>query len=296
MGTRTPPSIKKEVVRLWLKGLPRNQIASEVDIGAGTASSIINECRQNDPDFDLLREVAVITKNEGMNLNFVASSIKLKRILEGKGLNEEQIESFIEKLEIHCFKRSLDVGEFINLIFKISNISNNLNVPIDNLPEYISQKKEELCQIIGKVADLESEKEDLLKEKEVTMDMLADYEINRPVAENLVATKKELEIITKERDDLEIEIVAKGHELHKMKYEQIITSEQVDIVNKKLNVQTNPEELSDLMLDFRQHLGLYSDVISIMRERRRYTPFDMNKYIHDIYTSKRSRNEQDVAS
>jgi len=177
LGSRTPSSIIKEVVRLWLKGLPRNQIASEVDIGAGTASSIINECRQNDPDFDLLREVAVITKNEGMNLNFVASSIKLKRILEGKGLNEEQIESFIEKLEIHCFKRSLDVGEFINLIFKISNISNNLNVPIDNLPEYISQKKEELYQIIGKVADLESEKEDLLKEKEVTMDMLADYEI-----------------------------------------------------------------------------------------------------------------------
>lgn len=225
MGTRTPPSIKKEVVRLWLKGLPRNQIANEVDIGAGTVSSIINECRQNDPDFDLLREVAVITKNEGMNLNFAASSIRLKRVLEGKGLNEEQIESFIEKIEVHCFKRNLDVGEFINLIFKISNISNNLNVPIDNLPESISQKKEELYQIIGKVADLESEKEDLLKEKEVTMDMLSDYEINRPVAEKLAATKKELEMITKERDDLEIEIVDKGHELHKMKYEQMIPSE-----------------------------------------------------------------------
>ena len=168
MGSKTPPSIKKEIIRLWLKGLPRDQIASEVGIGAGTVSSIAKECRQNDPDFDLLREVAVIIKNEGMDLNFVSSSIRLKRELEVNGLNEEQIESLIEKIQVHCFKRGLDVGEFINLIFKISNISNNLDVSIDGLPEYVSQKKEELYGIIGKVADLESEKDDLLKEKNVT--------------------------------------------------------------------------------------------------------------------------------
>ena len=283
MGSKTPPSIKKEVIRLWLKGLPRDQIANEVGIGAGTVSCIIKECRQNDPDFDLLREVAVIIKNEGMDLNFVSSSIMLKRELEVNGLNEEQIESLIEKIQVHCFKRGLDVGEFINRIFKISNISNNLDVPIDGLPEYVSQKKEELYGIIGKVSDLESEKEDLLKEKNVTMDILLDYEKDRPVAEKLASTKRELEVITKARDTLEDEMVAKKRELHKMKYQQMIPTDQ-------------SKELSDLMLDFRQHLGLYSDVITIMREHRRYTPFDMNKYVNSLYMSKRSRNEQDTAS
>lgn len=283
MGSKTPPSIKKEVIRLWLKGLPRDQIANEVGIGAGTVSCIIKECRQNDPDFDLLREVAVIIKNEGMDLNFVSSSIRLKSELEVNGLNEEQIESLIEKIQVHCFKRGLDVGEFINRIFKISNISNNLDVPIDGLPEYVSQKKEELYGIIGKVSDLESEKEDLLKEKNVTMDILLDYEKDRPGAEKLASTKRELEVITKARDTLEDEMVAKKRELHKMKYQQMIPTDQ-------------SKELSDLMLDFRQHLGLYSDVITIMREHRRYTPFDMNKYVNSLYMSKRSRNEQDTAS
>ena len=283
MGSKTPPSIKKEVIRLWLKGIPRDQIANEVGIGAGTVSCIIKECRQNDPDFDLLREVAVIIKNEGMDLNFVSSSIRLKRELEVNGLNEEQIESLIEKIQVHCFKRGLDVGEFINRIFKISNISNNLDVPIDGLPEYVSQKKEELYGIIGKVSDLESEKEDLLKEKNVTMDILLDYEKDRPVAEKLASTKRELEVITKARDTLEDEMVAKKRELHKMKYQQMIPTDQ-------------SKELADLMLDFRQHLGLYSDVITIMREHRRYTPFDMNKYVNSLYMSKRSRNEQDTAS
>jgi hypothetical protein len=296
LGSKTPPSIKKEVIRLWLKGLPRDQIANEVGIGAGTVSCIIKECRQNDPDFDLLREVAVIIKNEGMDLNLVSSSIRLKRELEVNGLNEEQIESLIEKIQVHCFKRGLDVGEFINRIFKISNISNNLDVPIDGLPEYVSQKKEELYGIIGKVSDLESEKEDLLKEKNVTMDILLDYEKDRPVAEKLASTKRELEVITKARDTLEDEMVAKKRELHKMKYQQMIPTDQVEIVNKKLDVPIDPKELSDLMLDFRQHLGLYSDVITIMREHRRYTPFDMNKYVNSLYMSKRSRNEQDTAS
>lgn len=296
MGSKTPPSIKKEVIRLWLKGLPRDQIAKEIDIGSGTVSSIIKECRQYDPDFDLLREAAVIIKNEDINLNFVASSIRLKGILEGNGLNEEQIESFIEKVEIHCFKRGLNVGEFINLIFTISNISNNLDVPINNLPEFVSQKKEELYRIVAKVSDLELTKEDLLKEHKVTKDILLDYEKDRPVAEKLAATKRELEEITKARDTLEDDLVTKKRELHKMNYEHSIPSDQVDIINKKLNEHIDYKELADLMLDFRQHLGLYSDVINIMREYRRYTPFDLTKYINSVYTSMQRRDEQNTAA
>ncbi len=296
MGSKTPLSIKREVIRLWLKGHSRDQIAMEVDIGAGTVSMIIKEYKQNDPDFDLLREVAILIKNESMNLNFVASSIRLRRILENYGLNEEQIESFIEKIEVHCFRRSLKVDEFINLISKISNISNNLDVPIDNLPEYVSQKKEELHEIVGKVVDLKTEKEDLLEENKLTMNILSEYQKNRPVAEKLAVTQRELEEITRQRDALENEITTKGWELHKLKYEQEVPTDQVDIVNRELNVPTDPKELADLMKDFRQHLGQYPDVISLMRQRRRHTPFDLTKYLNSLNKSKRSGNQLNTPS
>jgi iron uptake system EfeUOB component EfeO/EfeM len=152
-------------------------------------SLIIKECRQDDPDFDLLREVAFIIKNKSMDLNFLASSIRLRRILEDNGLNEEQMESFIEKIEVHCLKRSLKADEFINLISNKSDISNNLNMAIDSLPEYVSQQKRVLYEIVDKVVDLKIEKEDLLEEKNLTMDILMDYEKNRPVAEKLVVTR-----------------------------------------------------------------------------------------------------------
>ena len=154
MGSKTPLSIKKEVIRRWLKGHSRDQIAKEVGIGAGTVSLIIKECRQDDPDFDLLREVAFIIKNESTDLIFWLLQSGLERVLEDNGLNEEQMESFIEKIEVHCFKRSLKVDEFINFISNISDISNNLNMAIDSLPEYVSQQKSVLYEIVDKVDNL----------------------------------------------------------------------------------------------------------------------------------------------
>jgi len=46
-------------------------------------------------------------KREGADVNTFASSIRLQRKLEQEGLNEEQIESFVENIDIHCFKHGL---------------------------------------------------------------------------------------------------------------------------------------------------------------------------------------------
>ncbi|MGC2384867.1 MAG: hypothetical protein WA631_17340, partial [Nitrososphaeraceae archaeon] len=107
------------------------------------------------------------------------------------------------------------------------------------------------------------------------MNILSEYQKNRPVAEKLAVTQRELEEITRQRDALENEITTKGWELHKLKYEQEVPTDQVDIVNRELNVPTDPKELADLMKDFRQHLGKYPDIINLMRERRCYSSLDL---------------------
>ena len=78
MGSKIPKPIKLEVIRKWLEGKSRNKIAKEVGIGAGTVSGIIQEFRQNDPEFDLLREVAVKLKNQGINIESFASLVRLR--------------------------------------------------------------------------------------------------------------------------------------------------------------------------------------------------------------------------
>lgn len=78
MGARIPPTIKNEVISEWLHGIPRDQIAKKNQIGAGTVSAIIKECKQDNSEFDLLREVAVNLKKENLNVGDFASTIRLK--------------------------------------------------------------------------------------------------------------------------------------------------------------------------------------------------------------------------
>ena len=90
---------------------------------------------------------------------------------------------------------------------------------------------------------MQIEKEELLEENKLTMDILLDYKKNRPVAEKLVVTQRELEKITMQRDTLEKEITAKGWKIHRLEYERLVPEDQLAIVNKKLDIPTDPKEL-----------------------------------------------------
>jgi transposase len=46
MGAKIPSPIKAEIIRKWLQGISRDQIANEAQIGTGTVSGIINEGRK----------------------------------------------------------------------------------------------------------------------------------------------------------------------------------------------------------------------------------------------------------
>ena len=59
MGGKIPQPVRLEVIKRWLEGYSRDEIAKDTRIGAGTVSGIIQQCRQDDADFDLLRGVAV---------------------------------------------------------------------------------------------------------------------------------------------------------------------------------------------------------------------------------------------
>lgn len=57
--------------------------------------------RDNEAQVDALREIAVMLRKQGLNLDFFARSIRLKRILDEIGLDEEQLEDFVGCLDVH---------------------------------------------------------------------------------------------------------------------------------------------------------------------------------------------------
>jgi hypothetical protein len=279
MGGKIPNTIRRQVITQWLYGFSRDQIAKANQIGAGTVSEIIKQCKQKEyPDgnyseFDLIRELAVMLKREGVDVKSFASSIRLQRKLDEKGLSEEQIESFMENVDVHCFRSGLTPEEFVNTINKISVLSDNLGIPIDEISQYISQEQERLKEIRQEITYLESTIIKMLQDHNVTINTLREYERDRPVADNLVATKKELEQVIKERDwykkGLEHERFWKRKE---EEYRWLIPVAEYDKANEELRSGTNgslvrriePANLKNMVMDVYYYPSKYVQAISQM--------------------------------
>jgi hypothetical protein len=196
MGSKIPETIKKHVIRQWLQDVSRDKIARDNKIGAGTVSSIVDESKQHDPEFDLLREVAAKIKRECIDVSSLASSMRLLRILEEKGLNEEQIESLIVDMDVHCFKCGLTLEKFVKMINNVSTYSDNLGIPVDHLPRYIIDGENELKKLKDELEDIKMKKHLLLQ----------DYDSSKTLIENYKALQRELVRVKGQRDSLDEEL------------------------------------------------------------------------------------------
>jgi hypothetical protein len=130
--------------------------------------------------------------------------------------------------------------EFINTINKVSVLSDNLGIPVHEIAEYIRQEEGRLKEIRQEITDLQMAQMQLLQDHNVTNNSLREYERNKPLADNLVATKKELEKVEKERHSYKIDL---EHErLWKRKEEEnrwLILVEELDKANRELGCSTN---------------------------------------------------------
>jgi DNA-binding transcriptional MerR regulator len=188
-------------------------------------------------------------------------------------LNEEQIESFMENVDVYCFCHDLKPEEFINTINKVSVLSDNLGIPIDEIPEYIRQEEERLKEIRQEITDLQRAKVQVLQDHNVTINTLREYERNKPLADNLVATKMELEKVEKERHSYKVDL---EHErLWKRKEEEnrwLVSATELDKANEELRSGTNsslvrkiePGYLNNMVMDVYRYPSKYVDVIRQM--------------------------------
>jgi transcriptional regulator with XRE-family HTH domain len=200
MKPKVPQYIKQKVIRQWLQGIARDQIAKDNGIGTGTVSAIIKDAKKDIPDIGLLREIALVLKSNDLDLSIFASSIRLQKRLDEMGLNEDQIESLIENINTYCFKLGLTFEEFINIIDRISTLSKKLGMSVEQLPNHITQGKFELEKVKRETEDAKVKQLQVLQHYMVTMDDLEEYRRNKPLIDRIKQLESQIENIKGERD------------------------------------------------------------------------------------------------
>ena len=270
MGGQIPRPIKVEVIRKWLDGKSRDQIANEVGIAAGSVSSILKESRRNDAEFDLMRELAVkLKKNQGNKLESFVSAVRSREILrrllldtpttvveEGGGGEtreeehdddsirtqqqeveeklEEKIESFIVALEVFFFKQNLSIKQFVDLVYRLYSIAERFGVPLEQLPSYIEGLENKLDRLKEEIEDINLKKQNTLENSGTTLELLEEFKANRPLFQKL---RQQLDKLKKERDSYKIR-------LENERAEKII-GEQIDKEIERIESGISEEELDN---------------------------------------------------
>jgi hypothetical protein len=87
MPPLTDEQTQRNVIRDWISGIPRDTIAAQNNIGAGTVTSIISNYKAGleGLDFDSIRQLAVEARQHGWNLSDLASHARLYNILSSRG-------------------------------------------------------------------------------------------------------------------------------------------------------------------------------------------------------------------
>lgn len=149
MDRRIPSSIKIEVIKQWLNGVSRDDIAGNNDISFGSVSNIIQDARNKEfPDIDLLRGLASALEEKGWDLYQFTPSMRLYSRFRELGMSEEKIENFLEHLSVFLYKNDVaDVKEFLLQLESVSDMAKNLDLSIYDIKGDIIDKQAELGKL-----------------------------------------------------------------------------------------------------------------------------------------------------
>ncbi|MDW0342430.1 MAG: LuxR C-terminal-related transcriptional regulator, partial [Nitrososphaeraceae archaeon] len=80
--------LKSEVLRLWLSGDSQEAIANQIKISVGTVNSLVNEIMKSDDTIDLQRQIAIVSKKDGVNIKHIATNLRWKNLIKQSSLDD----------------------------------------------------------------------------------------------------------------------------------------------------------------------------------------------------------------
>ena len=138
---------KQTVIRLWIEGNSRKDIALITGVSEGTVSNIIAEWRQKfgDGDAEAIRELGINMKRLGIDADQCAEGLRISSIMKKLGVNVNQFKSFINEVYEYCQRfglTPLDIASNLLALIKLSK-----KVPFSRIPDHIEEKKREISNL-----------------------------------------------------------------------------------------------------------------------------------------------------
>lgn len=174
-----PLTIKEEIFRKYLQGLPITEIAKLCGVSIGEVSSTTKEESCKDNNFFHIREITKRFYNNNLKISDVIAGIRLYNKIKAVGLDISFFENFIESTDTESFRIKKDLDKFLEDIKRIIQFEEKYQIKIEDGPGYsdnmikqYSELKEKNEKIVNDIPKLylqhhtkKSEIEEYIKEK-----------------------------------------------------------------------------------------------------------------------------------
>ena len=177
---------RNQVIREWLAGEPRDKIASDTELAAGTITNIVRDWRHElgYPTADALRQLAIDLKRLGISTVDCAIGFRIVNIIKRLGLveadEEKRLESFVSDIYNKCKYYGLMPDKLVTLAMQILDLLES--IPLLQIPNYVEEKskdkqklEEEIKNLLERKSSIQLEYEEALRKKKVTIDMLQEF-------------------------------------------------------------------------------------------------------------------------
>ncbi|MEJ7640632.1 MAG: hypothetical protein WKF36_00390 [Candidatus Nitrosocosmicus sp.] len=274
MGNRIPHQIKTKVLREWLQGISRDKIALDNNIGEGSVTGITQQAKNNTPDMDLLREIALGIKKENIDLNHFAPAVRLNKKLNGLGFTEDNIEKLLDEINIHCYSNNRDEKEFVSNMDEVFNLAFSLDISPHDIPSYINKKIMQSKELDKKVAEEEGRIRQKAEEYGLTIEDLKEYRSNLPLVDKIEELKNHSRDYINKIYLLQKEV--NGYRINQEieSYSRSVLEKEFDEANKKLP-EGRPLDIKELVRitdEIYFHPSRNVQIIKLVRQRFANSP------------------------
>jgi hypothetical protein len=134
--------IKTEIIRLWLMGLQRDRIASDLNVSAGSVSHVISgwKDRIGIPTAETVRDFCIQAKSQNVTPLQCAHGSRFLNQLKSCDISQNEIIPFIVGIYNKCISSNIAPDQIFDVCKQISDLDEP--VPIAQLPEFISKQVE----------------------------------------------------------------------------------------------------------------------------------------------------------
>jgi hypothetical protein len=160
---------RERIIRDWLSGAPRDAIAHSAGVAEGTVTNVVEFYEQNDNCIDLQRQIAVVIRKTGTNVNQFASNLRWQNGLSRAGCSNERLTQFISAFQKECDFNGIYEAHAVTTIVQIAEITATQKIPLEQLSSHIEKEYAEAERI---ESDLEFDREVLEMSNEGVEDAL----------------------------------------------------------------------------------------------------------------------------